>query len=97
MSELNQQPPADHSVKIPHLVFGLLFLGIAGIWALVAGDVITEEGLMVIAPGVLIAAGVIGLVASLASSRNRNRRSQDNHTYDHHVEPELDDHTEEIR
>ena len=23
------QPPDDHSVKIPHLIFGLLFLGIA--------------------------------------------------------------------
>ena len=24
------QPPADRSVKVPHLVFGLLFLGVAG-------------------------------------------------------------------
>lgn len=91
MSELNQ-PPADRSVKIPHLVFGMLFLGIAGVWALIVGDVITEEGLKVIAPAVLIAAGVIGLVASLASSRNRRTA----HT-DQPVEPELDDHTEEIR
>jgi hypothetical protein len=94
MSELNpQQPPPDHSVKIPHLVFGLLFLGIAGVWALVLADVITEDRLTVIAPAVLIGAGVIGLVASLASTRNRRRHDQDRNP----VEPELDDHTEEIR
>ncbi len=32
-------PPVDHSVKVTHLVFGLLFLGIAGVWALVTGEV----------------------------------------------------------
>jgi len=107
MSDLNQQPPADHSVKITHLVFGLLFLGVAVVWALVVGDVINEGDLAVIAPAVLIAAGVVGLAASLASARNRrNRGSQ---MYDHPTEgptespiespaePALDDHTEEIR
>ena len=102
MSELSShsQPPADRSVKIPHLVFGLLFLGIAGVWALVLTDVITEDRLTIIAPAVLIGAGVIGLAASLASSRNR--RTNHHHTsqdpYDHApVEPGFDDHTEEIR
>jgi hypothetical protein len=105
MSDLNHpEPPADHSVKIPHLVFGLLFLGIAGIWALVVSDVITEDRLPVIIPALLIGAGVIGLAASLASGRNRRQRQQENllvtpdHTPDHEpVEPELDDHTQEIR
>jgi hypothetical protein len=68
-------PPADRSVKIPHLVFGLLFLGGAGIWALGASDVISGEGLAILGPGVLIAAGVIGLAASLANGRNRRRTS----------------------
>ena len=76
MSDTNQQPPADHSVKIPHLVFGLLFLGIAAVWALVVTDVITEDRLTVIAPAVLIGAGVIGLAASLASTRNRRNKSR---------------------
>ena len=73
MSDLNQQP-ADRSVKITHLVFGLLFLGVAVIWALVVGDVINENDLAVLAPAVLIAAGVIGLATSLASARNRRNR-----------------------
>ncbi len=84
MSDLNQQPPADRSVKITHLVFGLLFLGVAVVWALVVGDVINEDDLAVIAPAVLIVAGVIGLAASLASARNR--RNRDNQMFDRPVE-----------
>lgn len=104
MSDLNHpEPPADHSVKIPQLIFGLFFLGIAGVWALVVTDVITEDRLPVIMPALLIGAGVIGLAASLASGRNRRQRQQDSliHTHDpvepEPVEPELDDHTQEIR
>ncbi len=70
MSDLNPRSTAQRSVKIPHLVFGLLFLGVAGIWALVVSGVITENRLPVLAPAVLIVAGVIGLAASLASTRN---------------------------
>lgn len=65
------RPPVDRSVKVPHLVFGLLFLGVAGIWALGTSGLISGERLTILAPAVLIAAGVIGLVASLASGRNR--------------------------
>lgn len=103
MSDLTHpEPPADHSVKIPQLIFGLLFLGIAGVWALVVTDVITEDRLPVIMPALLIGAGVIGLAASLASGRNRRQRQrqQDSLIHTHHhesVEPELDDHTQEIR
>ena len=79
MSDLNQQPPADRSVKITHLVFGLLFLGVAVVWALVVGDVISENDLAVIAPAVLIVAGVIGLATSLASARNRRNRNERPH------------------
>ncbi len=72
-SSYHQPSPADRHLKIPHLVFGLLFLGVAGIWALGASDVISGEGLTILAPIVLVAAGVIGLAASLASGRNRSR------------------------
>lgn len=93
------RPPADHRVKIPHLVFGLLFLGVAGIWWLVERDVITADSLTILAPGVLIAAGVIGLVASLASSRNRNHVHTDTfHPADPEAtEPPAEAPTEEIR
>jgi hypothetical protein len=67
------QPPVDRSVKVPHLVFGLLFLGIAGIWALGVSDAISGEQLAVLGPAVLIVAGIAGLAASLASGRNRRQ------------------------
>jgi hypothetical protein len=88
-------PPADRRVKVPHLVFGLLFLGVAGIWALGTSDVISGERLAVLAPAVLIAAGVIGLVASLASARRPD--THHDHTIQHPAETGVDDHTEEIR
>jgi hypothetical protein len=100
MSDFHQ-PPADRSVKVPHLVFGLLFLGVVGVWALVIGDFINEDQLVVLGPGVLIAAGVVGLVASLASSRNRSRRNavppEHDLRTDDHVGSDPDDHTQEIR
>jgi hypothetical protein len=71
----NQAPP-DRTVKIPHLVFGLLFLGIAAVWALVASDVVTGDRLTWLGPAILVGAGVIGLAASLASTRNRRNKTQ---------------------
>ena len=39
MSEPHLYPqPPHHRLKVPHLVFGLLFLGLAGVWALVVSD-----------------------------------------------------------
>jgi hypothetical protein len=99
MSDLNHPDhPVDRRVKVTHLVFGLFFLGLAGMWALVAGDVITADRLGIFAPAVLIVAGVIGLAASLANNNNsgRSRREQpydETPQHDH----QTDDHTEEIR
>ncbi len=77
MSDPQQQyPPPDRSVKIPHLVFGLLFLGASAIWAVGESGRISGESLTLLAPVVLIGAGVIGLVASLAAGRNRHRRDE---------------------
>ncbi|MBV9831077.1 MAG: hypothetical protein JOZ82_05735 [Marmoricola sp.] len=70
-------PPVDRSLKVPHLVFGLLFLGIAGIWAVGQSGVIAGKDLAVLGPAVLILAGVIGLAASLASGRNKRRALHD--------------------
>jgi hypothetical protein len=102
------QPPADRSVKVPHLVFGLLFLGVAGIWALGASDAISGEHLAVLGPAVLIIAGVVGLAASLANGRNRRRTSWPGYAPDSttgttpgtttdRIADDGDEHTEEIR
>ena len=76
------QPPADRSVKVPHLVFGLLFVGIAGIWALGVSDAISGEHLAVLGPAVLIIAGIAGLAATLASARNRRSATPPENQYE---------------
>jgi|1186.fasta_scaffold198550_2 hypothetical protein len=50
-----------HPVNVVHLVFGLIFLGVAASWALQAGDVVNPDANWFL-PLVLIAAGVGGLV-----------------------------------
>ena len=101
-------PPVDRSVKVPHLVFGLFLLGFAAIWALVAAEVMTADRLAVLGPAVLIGAGVIGLAASLANSRNRRRvqvsAPSENLEYDPYDDDAVSadqtdstDHTQEIR
>ncbi|HET8559926.1 MAG TPA: hypothetical protein VFL69_05365 [Marmoricola sp.] len=63
----------NRTVRIAHLVFGLLFLGVAGVWLLYSTEVITTAGLALSGPLLLIAAGVVGLVVSLASVRRGHR------------------------
>ncbi len=70
------QPPADRTLKIPHLVFGLLFLGFAGLWVLGESGAVKGEYVATLGPAVLILAGLGGLVASVASSRNRRHRER---------------------
>lgn len=63
-----------HDVDVTSLVFGLIFLGAAGAWALVQSDLISLPALSVAGPAVLIVAGVIGLVATVLGTA-RGRRS----------------------
>lgn len=65
-----------HDVDVTSLVFGLIFLGVAGAWALVQNELISLPDLSVAGPAVLIVAGVVGLVATVAGTA-RSRRSLD--------------------
>jgi hypothetical protein len=53
-------------LNVSYLVMGLVFLGIAGSWALRAGGVVDTSQMQWLVPLVLVCAGVIGLVAFTA-------------------------------
>jgi hypothetical protein len=62
-----------HPVNVTHLVMGLVFLGIAGSWALRQLGVISADGGRWVLPVILILAGGAGLVAAVAKGLSRNR------------------------
>lgn len=74
MDDIRTTPPNDRTVKVPHLVMGLLFAGAVAVWALVATDAVGADQVAFLAPGVLVAAGVLGLLASVLSGRHRHQR-----------------------
>lgn len=61
-------------VSIAHLVFGLIFLGASVLWAIGAGTGADAPDLALLAPIVLIGAGVVGLVGIVVNGRNASRR-----------------------
>lgn len=62
-----------HETDVTSLVFGVLFTGVAGLWALAAADWVSWPDIGVLAPVLLIGAGVAGLVVSLVGGRRRDR------------------------
>ena len=73
MSNNRQTVPNDTRVKVGYLVTGLVFLGLAGTWALHQAGVIGDVGVGWLMPAILVAAGGIGLMVLLAGSLRRNR------------------------
>jgi hypothetical protein len=72
-----------HSVDVAYLVVGLVFLGIAGAWALRAADVVDTGQLGWLLPLTLVAAGVVGLAAFAARGASRARREARDRTAPH--------------
>ncbi len=68
MSKRQMAPMSRHGSDVVSLVAGLIFLGIAGRWALGGTDLLPGNGSWLI-PVILIAAGVAGLL----SARRRQR------------------------
>ena len=80
-----------HPLNVSYLVVGLVFLGIAGSWALREGGVIALSEVRWLFPATLVAAGLIGVVAMVAKglSRPEEPAADDltfHDTYDHEGE-----------
>ena len=80
--QLDQFDPPARTVRIVHLVFGVLFLGLAGLWTLSASDVVQfDVNAAVLLPALLILAGAAGLVAMVTNAANNRRTTKGRETY----------------
>jgi hypothetical protein len=82
---------ATHPLSVSYLVVGLVFLGLAGMWALRVADVIDTNQLGLMLPLILVGAGVVGLVAFTAKGVSRSRRAQARAAHDDPWAPWSDD------
>lgn len=75
-------PRNTHPLNVSYLVVGLVFLGIAGSWALRQVGLIDLSQIRWLFPATLVAAGLVGVVAMVAKSLSRREASDTDDTYD---------------
>lgn len=63
-----------HPLSVTHLVVGLVFLGIAGSWALRQANLIEADDVTWLFPVALVIAGGVGLVAAMAKGVRGSRK-----------------------
>ena len=66
------RPSGRHPVSVGHLVMGLAFLGLVGVWALVQGDVVDGDEIRWLLPVPWVLAGIAGLAATAVSGARRH-------------------------
>jgi hypothetical protein len=64
--EVREAPGGRQQPSVLHLVMGLIFLGVAGSWALHTAGVIEAVEVKWVMPVILVVAGAAGLLASFA-------------------------------
>jgi hypothetical protein len=74
MDSTQIRPGGRHPVDIGHLVMGVAFLGLVGVWALFEGGVVQGADLNWFLPIPWLAAGAAGLVALTVAARRKARR-----------------------
>ena len=65
-----------HPVNIGHLVMGIAFLGLVGVWTLIQADVVTGDDIRWLLPIPWVFAGIAGLLATTMTVRRRHGVSQ---------------------
>lgn len=73
--------PRTHPLNVSYLVVGLVFLGLAGSWALRETGVVDLGEVRWLFPLTLVVAGLVGLVALVA--KGLSRRDSETTTYEH--------------
>ncbi len=63
-----------HPVNLTHLIMGIAFLGFAGIWTAITGDLVPDDNLEWLLPVPWLLAGSAGLLALTVSHVRRTGR-----------------------
>jgi len=63
----NRVTAGRHPVNVGHLVMGLAFAGMVGVWALVQGDAVGDGDIRWLLPLPWVLAGIAGLLATTLS------------------------------
>ncbi|NHC25205.1 hypothetical protein G6553_18730 [Nocardioides sp. IC4_145] len=71
-----------HPVDVGHLVMGIAFLGLVGIWAVVESDAVQGEDVRWLLPVPWVLAGVVGLLVTTLAPRRRAVRDDHDHRQD---------------
>ncbi len=66
-----EKPSGRHDVNVGHLVMGIAFLGLVGVWALIQGDVVGGADVRWLLPVPWVLAGLAGLTVIASSSGRR--------------------------
>ena len=68
-----------HPLNVSYLVVGLVFLGIAGSWALREAGVVDLSEIRWLFPATLVAAGLVGVIALAAKGLRRGGETHEEH------------------
>lgn len=71
LPEPSRDASGRHPVNVGHLVMGVAFLGLTGIWVLFESGTVGSDDLRWLMPLPWLAAGVAGLLAVLLTGRRR--------------------------
>lgn len=66
-----ERPSGRHPVNVGHLVMGIAFLGIVGVWAVIQSDTVDNDDIRWLLPIPWVLAGLGGLLALALSSRRK--------------------------
>ncbi len=83
-----QTEQQGRGVSVPHLVMGLVFLGLAGSWLLHQIGVIESVEVEWMLPLILVVAGAAGLLASMAKGLTKGRPTRPTNRADSRADEE---------
>lgn len=86
-----------HPVNIGHLVMGIAFLGLVGVWALIQSDAVGGSEIRWLMPVPWVFAGVAGILATILTARRHSTTQTGQAGQAAGVEPDGDETGDQLR